>query len=188
MSLRPACHVLLVVLLAAAPALPGHAAPSAPLALPTGCDTFSWDVSRELAALSGTPEPVSAGAGGVDGGPRIALETLYQVRLLPQAEVTLAARPGKPMLDDDARAGLLMFQVPADGRYRVSITTGHWIDVVDDGRIIASLDFQGRRGCALVHKIVEFQLPAGRDLVLQFAGGAAEASGVVITAVANPPE
>ncbi|MCD9027474.1 hypothetical protein LDO26_04500 [Luteimonas sp. BDR2-5] len=182
---RPAHRALLVALLAVGPASAGEPVVSPP---PAGCDTFSWDVARELAALAAVPVAITAGGGGPDGVVRIETETLYGARLLPQRDVALAARPGKPMLDDDAHAGLLTFRVPADGRYRVSITTGHWIDVVDAGRIVPSLDFQGRRGCPLVHKIVEFELPAGRDLVLQFAGGAAEEAGVVITAVANAPK
>ena len=87
------------------------------------------------------------------------------------------------MLYDGAMAGLLAFTVPAVGRYRVSITTGHWIDAVDAGEVLTSVDFQGRRGCPLVHKIVEFDLRAGRELVLQFAGGSAGETGLVITPV-----
>ncbi len=158
--------------------------PAAPL--PAGCDTFTWNVAAELAALATPPVAIVAGDGSAAA--RIEPGTRYDARLHPQAGVTLAARPGKPMLDDGAQAGLLTFQVPVDGRYRVSITTGHWIDVVDGGQIVPSLDFQGRRGCPLVHKIVEFQLPAGRDLVLQFAGGRAGESGVAITGpVADDP-
>ncbi len=179
MPTRPLCFLLLVML-SCASVLADEPAPSP---TPGGCDGFAWDMSRELTVLSGDPVAIGSGDGRADNIVRIAPETLYRTRLSPQAQVTLAAQPGKPMLDDDAFAGLLTFQVPGDGRYRVSITSGHWIDVVDAGQIVSSLDFQGRRGCPLVHKIVEFQLPAGRDLQLQFAGGAAEEVGVVITAV-----
>lgn len=151
--------------------------------LPSGCDTFSWDVSRELAALSSTPRPLEAGDGREGVAVHIELDTFYRVALPPQAQVTMAARPGKPMLDDGAHAGLLHFRAPAEGRYRVSITSGHWIDVVDAGQVVPSLDFQGRRGCPLVHKIVEYPLPAGRDLVLQLAGATDDRVGVVITRV-----
>ena len=154
-------------------------------ALPPGCSTFTWDVSNELAVLQSPATAGVAGRGGEDKV-RIELDRRYDVRLYPQSEVMLAAPPAKPMLDDAATAGLLVFTVPADGRYRVSITTGHWIDVVDAGQVVASLDFQGRRGCPLVRKIVEFELEAGRELVLQFAGGSVDEAGVVITPVAAP--
>jgi len=150
--------------------------------LPPGCDTFTWDVSRELSALQTPSITIDAGT-GPDKITRIELGKRYQARLHPQGSVTLAARPGKPMLDDDAKAGMLTFQVPRDGHYRAAITSGHWIDMVDGGEIVSSLDFQGRRACPLVHKIVEYDLRAGRDLVLQFAGGDVAEVGVVITAV-----
>lgn len=170
----------LVLSLLLAP-LPLAAAEPAP-----GCDTFSWDVSHELTALAASPAQIVAGD-GKQAAPLLRLETLYTARLAPQAGVVLAARPGKPMLEDDAFAGLLNFRVPQAGRYRVSITTGHWLDVVDGNQVIPSLDFQGRRGCPLVHKIVEFDLPSGRDLTLQLAGNTAAQVGVLITAVARKP-
>jgi len=153
--------------------------------IPPGCDTFTWDVSRELAALQTPSIEITAGR-GVDDIVRIDLDTRYQVHLVAQFEVTFAARPGKPMLDGDARSGLLTFQVPADGHYRAAITSGHWIDMVDDGEVVSTVDFQGRHSCPLVHKIVEFDLRAGRDLILQFAGGNADEVGVVITAAPAP--
>lgn len=172
-------HLMLPVLMLLACASGGVRAQ----ALPAGCDTFSWDVEHELALLATPPTPLAAGDGSAPA--QIEIGTLYRVQLLAQDQVQLAARPGKPMLDDGAMAGLLTFRVPETGAYRVAITTGHWIDVVDAGQIVASTDFQGRRGCPLVHKIVAFDLPAGRDLVLQFAGGAAATADVVITRVSN---
>jgi len=147
--------------------------------LPPGCETFTWDVSRELAALQTPATSISAGT-GAGNVVRINLDAHYKARLSPQSEVTFAAAPGKPMLDDDAFAGLLTFQVPANGRYRAAITSGHWIDMVDGDKIIPTVDFQGRHSCPLVHKIVQFDLEAGRDLVLQFAAGNASEVGVVI--------
>jgi len=147
--------------------------------LPPGCDTFTWDVKRELTALQTPAAPISAGT-GADNIVRIELGKHYRARLSPQVEVTFAATPGKPMLDDDAFAGMLTFQVPRDGRYRAAITSGHWIDMVDGGQTVPTVDFQGRHSCSLVHKIVQFDLKAGRDLTLQFAAGSASEVGVVI--------
>jgi hypothetical protein len=76
---------------------------------------------------------------------------------------------------------LIRFQVPKAGNYRVAITSGHWIDVVDGTQLIRSRDFQGQHGCDLLHKVVEFSLPAGRDLILQFSGAAEEKMRVAIT-------
>lgn len=180
----PARFALILSALLMAPAAVAGQAPAAADPLSPGCDTFSWDVSNELATLQSPSTAGVAGKGGDAAEARIELGRRYDVQLHPQSEVTLAARPHKPMLDDAATAGLLTFSVPEDGRYRVAITTGHWIDVVDAGEVVASEDFQGRRGCPLVHKIVQFELAAGRDLVLQFAGGSVAEAGVTITPVA----
>jgi len=40
----------------------------------------------------------------------------------------------------------------------------------------------GQHGCERPHKIVEFELPANRDLILQLSVGTAEEAGVAITA------
>lgn len=178
MPVRPA--LLLSVLLAASAAVAADA-PAAADALPPECGTFAWDVSKELAVLRLPSTAGVAGTGGDAGAVRIGLDTRYDMRLHPEAGVTLAARPAKAPADD-AAAGLLVFQVPVDGRYRVSLTTAHWVDVVDGGEIVASTGHEGRRGCPLLRKVVEFDLAAGRDLVLQVLGGVGSETGVLITA------
>ena len=75
------------------------------------------------------------------------------------------------------------FRVTSAGAYRVSLSTAHWIDVVADGQLIKSRDFQGAHGCERPHKIVEYELPAGKELVLQVSGATAPAVLVAITAV-----
>ncbi len=73
--------------------------------------------------------------------------------------------------------------VTQPGRYRVSITTGHWIDLVDGKNLVVSRDFQGQRGCEKVHKVVEFELAGDRDFVLQLSGGTDASVGVAVTQV-----
>jgi hypothetical protein len=71
------------------------------------------------------------------------------------------------------------------GRYRVSISSDHWIDVLDGTQLMSSRDFQGQHGCQRPHKIVEFDLPADRDLTLQFSGSTDAHVIVAITAVSK---
>lgn len=171
--------VMLLVLLPACVALAGEAA-GARDPVPPGCDAFTWDVADELAAL---PVPGAAGVAGNGGDvapTRIATGTRADIRLHPRNEVSLAAEPGKAQ-PGDAMAGLMVFQVPVDGRYRVSLATGHWVDVIDRGRVVASLDHRGQRGCPLLRKVVEFELEAGRDLLLQVVGGAGSGTAVLVT-------
>jgi len=102
--------------------------------------------------------------------PLVKVDKLYELELSPQAAVTYSANPAKPTLNDSAQGGLVRFHTDKAGLYRVSITTGHWIDVVNGDQLIRSKDFSGSRECPRPHKIVEFELPANKDLVLQFSG------------------
>jgi molybdenum ABC transporter molybdate-binding protein len=142
-------------------------------------------VSRELAVMKQTPRGVAAAVKPSADVPRIEPETPYEVKLANQSAVTFVAKPGKPTLNDDTHAGLVRFRVEKAGRYRVSITSGHWIDIVDGTQLVSSRDFQGQRGCQRPHKIVEYELPAGRDLTLQFSGSTDAQVIVAITARAS---
>jgi molybdate transport system substrate-binding protein len=150
------------------------------------CTRFSWDVARELAVMKQTPRAVAAAVKPGADVPRIETEKLYEVKLAGQSTVTFVAKPGKPTLNDGTHAGLVRFRLEKAGRYRVSITSGHWIDIVDGTQLVSSKDFQGQRGCERPHKIVEYELPAGRELTLQFSGSTDAQVIVAITAVSTP--
>lgn len=90
-------------------------------------------------------------------------------------------------MPDGSAAGLARFRTEKAGRYRVAITSGHWIDIVDDGRLIKSRDFQGARGCERPHKIVEYELPGNRELTLQLSGSPDAEVVLSVTVVATAP-
>jgi molybdate transport system substrate-binding protein len=150
------------------------------------CTRFTWDVSRERAVMKQTPRAVAAAVKPSTDVPQIEPGKLYEVQLAGQSMVTFVAKPGKAALTDGAHAGLVRFRVEKAGRYRVSITSRHWIDVVDGTQLVSSRDFQGQRGCERPHKIVEYELPARRDLTLQFSGSTDAQVIVAITAVGTP--
>lgn len=170
-------------------AIPAHAQDAAQpaaqeggAAMSGGCDAFTWDVSHELDVLGQPAKSVNAGTDGKKPV-RLELDQHYSVKLAPQGSVHFAAKPGKPMLDDGAQAGVLSFHTPKAGRYRISITTGHWLDVLDRGLLVVSSDFQGQRGCEKVHKIVQFELSGNKDFVLQLSGATQSDVNVAITQV-----
>ena len=134
-----------------------------------GCDSFAWDVSHELDVLG---QPAKSLTAGTDGKKpvRLELDQHYSVRLVPQSTVHFAAEPGKPASDPAARGGVLSFHTPKAGRYRISLSTSHWLDLIDGGLIVVSSDFQGQSSCEKVHKIVQFELSGNRDFVLQLSG------------------
>jgi hypothetical protein len=149
-----------------------------------GCSHFSWDVSHELKVMEQTAAPITAATKPGAQAPLVKIDKLYELKLSPQSAVTYSAKPAKPTLNDSAQGGLVRFHVDQAGLYRVSITSGHWIDVVDGEHLVKSKDFSGSRECARPHKIVEFELPANKDLVLQFSGSTDSAVTTAITPVA----
>lgn len=149
------------------------------------CSTFTWDVSHERAVMQQSAQTVNA-AQTPQAMTLVELDKLYELKLAPQSGVTFQAKPAKPALDDGSQAGLVRFKTTQAGRYRVSITSGHWIDVVDGAQPVKSRDFQGQRGCQRPHKIVEFDLAAAHDYTLQFSGSTVAQVLVAITLVTAP--
>jgi len=149
-----------------------------------GCKKFAWDVSHEVAVMKQTPAHVTAGTKLGQQVPLVKLDKPYELALSPQSGVTYSAQPMKPTLNDSAQGGLVRFHTGKAGLYRVAITTGHWLDVVDGDTPIKSKDFSGSRECPRPHKIVEFELPANKDLVLQFSGSTDRSVVASITPVA----
>jgi len=147
------------------------------------CGTFTWDVARELAAMRAHPKPVS-----VSMNPQVNLVPLeegahFTTTLLPQDSITFAKPPGKKPRTGNPTAGLLFFRSDKGGAYRISLSSRHWIDVVDGVNAIDSRDHQGRGTCKLLHKVVEFELPAQHLLTIQLSGDDAATVDIVVTAV-----
>jgi hypothetical protein len=158
-QIRPGLAALLLATLCAFPA---HAQDP--------CAEFSWNVAHERSLFSAAAQSVSAAAAPATA-PALSPDKLYQLKLLEQSKVTFAAAPGRKPPADGAYAGLARLTLPSAGVYRISLDGPFWVDVLADGVPIASRDFQGRPGCDAPHKIVEFVLPAGTPLTLQFSAG-----------------
>jgi hypothetical protein len=152
-----------------------------------GCKNFAWDVSHEVAVMKQAPAPVTAGTKPGTQAPEVELDKPYEFKLSAQSGVTYSAQPMKPTLNDSAQGGLVRFHTGKAGLYRVAITTGHWLDVVDGDTPIKSKDFSGSRECPRPRKIVEFELPANKELVLQFSGSTDPTVIASITPVAASP-
>jgi hypothetical protein len=144
------------------------------------CGEFTWEVARERALFGAEPRILPAGQ-DVSSAPELTLDRLYQLSLSPQANVTFAVTPAKKARTDGSLAGLGRLTVDTSGNYRVSLDRPVWVDVVLNGTLIRSRDFQGRPGCQAPHKIVEFVLPAGVALQLQISGAADPVVRVAVT-------
>ena len=145
------------------------------------CHDFAWDVHRERRLLAGPPHDVKGGTSAA-ATPRVLPDELYEVQLAPQSQVQYVTPPGKVMLSDGAYGGMVKFTVPRTGSYRVALDAPFWIDVVAGGKLLATEDFSGQRGCANPRKIVIFQMPAGEPLTLQISGARSAQAEFTLTA------
>jgi hypothetical protein len=148
------------------------------------CSAFKWNVTEERAVFAQKPQSAVAGR-DASSAPVVKTKTLYDLALAPQDSVKFVVPPGKKALPDGAFAGVLLFRVPSAGAYRVSlINQGFWVDVVGHQQLIDSTDFTGAHDCSAPRKIVQYDLPAGEDLVLQLSGAAKDHVLVAVTPAA----
>ncbi|MEO8017796.1 MAG: hypothetical protein ABI769_08285, partial [Pseudomonadota bacterium] len=148
---------------------------------PGGCGAFTGDVAHELVVMRSLAVSVNAVAGAASALPTLSLDKHYAINLVAQSQLRLHAKAARYSRATAPRGGAFRFEVPRPGRYRVSITSRHWIDVLDGETAVASVDHHGP-GCDLVHKIVEFDLSPGRPLTLQLSGQDDAIIGLAITA------
>ena len=123
-------------------------------------------------SLSGwnAPTPAKAGTSAAAATP-LPIGTAAAVGLAPSADVVAAAPAHKPAAPTTS-GGLLAISVPAAGRYRVALGAAAWIDLIRDGRPLASTAHAHGPACSTIRKMVDFDLTPGRFL-LQIAGSPA---------------
>jgi hypothetical protein len=132
------------------------------------CAAFSWDVRHERELFGQQSVDLASGKRLADA-PVLTPDRLYELELRAQPEVSFAAPPSRTWPAEATYAGLARLTVEAAGVYRFALDQQAWIDVVVDGVVQRTRDFQGRPGCYAPHKIVEFALPAGKPLILEFS-------------------
>lgn len=150
------------------------------------CSNYKWDVTREVQLFATPPVAVTVGT-DTGNAPLIEAGKHYALALHPQETVRYVVAPSKPMLGDGAFGGVLKLKVPAAGAHRVAIDAGFWLDVVSDGKPLATVDFNGSRECNGPRKIVVFDLPAGSELTVQLAASSSKAARLTVTPVAATP-
>ena len=144
------------------------------------CAAFTWDVHHERGLFGTTPHIVTGGQ-TADAAPALAADRLYQVELTAQSAVKFVEPPGRNRGTGGAFAGLVRLTVDTAAVYRISLDRPLWVDAIANTSVIAAKDFQGRPGCNAPHKIVEFLLPAGTPITLQFSGSSAAVVKVTVT-------
>jgi hypothetical protein len=146
-------------------ALVVFASASAAAQEPSGCDKFKWPLDKERATLNGTDLPK------VSSGDRIAWPIPFAATI-DLSDLTDAKLPFPPERTPKSPASFAGFvQVPAPPRaatYKITVSSGAWIDVVQDGNTVKSSAFSGATGCEGVRKSVKFDL-AARPFTLELS-------------------
>ena len=71
-------------------------------------------------------------------------------------------KPGQLVIvDESSLAGTFALDAPAAaGVYKVTLSAGGWIDVVQDGKFLKAVAFSEATGCANARKRVKFRIAA----------------------------
>lgn len=132
---------------------------------PSGCGGFKWPIAREQAVLTGPASKLESGATIEVTGKAVRLS------LGPQADAKLPAPPERLPKEPDTIANrfagyVKIDKVPAAGTYIVALSSGAWLDAVQDGKPLKPAAFSGATDCDGIRKVVKFDLAAS-PLLLQ---------------------
>jgi len=125
------------------------------------CTKFAWPVDRELALLRAPPPEAASGA-ALAAAP-------VAVSLKLASGATLPAPSEKPT-DPAKFAGFVTLPAPPAGDYLVSLSGEAWIDVIQDGKPVASYSHSGDPNCPGMRKSVRFTL-AAKPVTIQVSNG-----------------
>jgi len=140
---------------------------------PSGCDKFKWPIEHERAALT-APDRIKLPSGG-----DLAALTGITLALHPPAEAKLPTPPERAP-KDGTFAGFANFKnAPKAGIYTISLSSGGWVDLVQDGHALKPKAFSGATDCDGIRKTMKYEISAS-PFVLQVSGIKEDAVSVAI--------
>lgn len=150
---------------------PDAAECSAPASLPP--DLAGWSAPR--VSVTAAIRPGKADKARLEPG-SAAVVTLVQT-----PSVRYAVPPSKPG-GSVSFGGQLSFDVPESGTYRVAQDGRSWIDVIEEGKPVASSAHGHGPACSGIAKMVDFGLKPGRHL-LQISANGTQALTVMVSSL-----
>jgi hypothetical protein len=142
---------------------------------PSGCDKFKWNIDHERAALTAPDRAKLTSGSELTAMP----STGMILSLQPPADAKLPTPPERAP-KDGTFAGFTSFKTaPKAGIYTISLSTGAWIDVVQDGRALKPKGFSGATDCDGIRKTMKYELSAN-PFVLQISGAREDSISVAI--------
>jgi hypothetical protein len=132
---------------------------------PSGCDKFKWPIDRERAALTAPDRPKLVSGAEVAAAAPAAMT----LALRPPGDAALPSPPERAA-KEGTFAGFARFNNPPKaGIYTISLSTGAWVDVVQDGHLLKPKAFSGATDCDGIRKTMKYELTA-TPFVLQISG------------------
>jgi hypothetical protein len=141
------------------------AAPARAAEEPSGCDKFKWPIERERAALT-APDRAKLTSGGELAALPASGVTLA---LVAPADAKLPTPPERAPKEGTFASFTSIKTAPKAGLYTVSLSSGGWVDVVQDGHFLKPKAFSGATDCDGIRKTMKYELSAS-PFVLQVSG------------------
>ncbi|RXT48958.1 hypothetical protein [Bradyrhizobium betae] len=132
---------------------------------PSGCDKFKWPIERERAALT-APDRAKLSTGSEQAALPSSAITLG---LVAPAEAKLPSPPERAPKDGTFAGFTGIKAAPKAGLYTISLSSGAWVDVVQDGHVLKPVAFSGATDCDGIRKTMKYELSA-QPFVLQVSG------------------
>lgn len=169
--MRRSCFAIAILLAAAV-------GPPAGATSPGGCEDFAWPLATELTWLRATGVTEVKSSDTLTDPPAQAIA----LNLLPSATVTLAGEPSGTLKGDAGAtyAGLIHIGAASSpGLHQVTLSHKAWVDVVQNGKTIASVAHTGKTDCEAARKSVRFEIGPG-PFTVQVTGASSPAIKVTI--------
>ncbi|MGY4511215.1 hypothetical protein [Bradyrhizobium sp. USDA 3650] len=131
---------------------------------PSGCDKFKWPIHNERAALT-APDLAKLASGSEQAA---VPSSAIKLGLVAPQEAKLPTPPERAP-KDGTFAGFTGIKAPKAGLYTVSLSSGAWIDLVQDGHALKPVAFSGATDCDGIRKTMKYEL-SGQPVVLQVSG------------------
>lgn len=131
---------------------------------PSGCDKFKWPIGRDRAALT-APDRAKLASGSEQAAVPSSAITLGLVA--PQ-EAKLPTPPERAP-KDGTFAGFTSIKAVKAGLYTISLSSGAWVDLVQEGHFLKPVAFSGATDCDGIRKTMKYEL-ADKPFVLQISG------------------
>jgi hypothetical protein len=142
---------------------------------PSGCDKFKWDITHARAALTAPDRAKLASATELAALPTSG----FTLDLVAAADAKLPTAPERAPKDGTFAGFTKVTAAPKAGLYTISLSSGAWIDVVQDGHTLKPVGFSGATDCDGIRKTMKYEL-AAKPLVLQISGARENAISVAI--------